>query len=226
MSKGIQVLGIDIDNHTVRESMFLLEEYVNSDGLNLAGVITSDLLMLAADHREVYDILEMMDLQVIGETSILEVLEQTYEQRANEILRRDLEETFLNSLVRKRKKVFWISDAEGDLSVLQSYVEENYPKLDIAGSYTGVIEEENLESIINEINSIAPDVILIQTADWIRLSLLLQAKNQLNANLCVCMSYRVKSKFWSPNKNSKLKSLIDQTMFKRRAIRYEMNKDL
>lgn len=226
MSKRIQVLGIDIDNHTVRETMFLLEEYVNSDGLNLTGVVTSDLLMMASENPQVYDMLEMMDLHVIGDVSILEVLEESYEQQASEVQRRDLEEVFLNSLIRKRKNVFWISDAETDLPVLHSYMEEHYPKLNIAGEFSGIIDEDNMDSVINEINSVAPDVILIQMADWQRMGLLLQAKNQLNVKLCICMGYRVKSKYWSPNKNSKLKSLIDQTMFKRKAVRYQMNKDL
>ncbi len=225
MSKRIQVLGIDIDNHTVREMMFLLEEYVNTDGVNLTGVITSDLLMQAADNQEIRNVIDMMDLHVIGDISILEVFEETFEQQVSEIQRRDLEEVFLQSLVRKRKKVYWISDAEADLAELEPYMENNYPKLCIAGHFTGPVEEENLEYVLNEINSIAPDVIFIQTADWQRLGLLLQSKNQLNAKLCICMGYKARSKFWSQNKNSKIKALIDQTMFKRRAIRYEMNKE-
>lgn len=226
MSKQIQVLGIDIDNHTVRESMFLLEEYVNTDGLNLVGVITSDLLMQAADHQEIRSIIDSMDLHVIGDITILEVFEETFEQQASEIQKRDLEEVFLNSLILKRKNVFWISDIEADLAELETYMEANYPKLCIAGRFSGRIDEDNLQDVINEVNSIAPDVILIQTADWQQLNLFLQSKNQLNAKLCVCMGYRVKSRFWSTNKSSKIKSLIDQTMFKRRAIRYEMNKEL
>lgn len=225
MSKRIQVLGIDIDNHTVRESMFLLEEYVNSDGLNLTGVVTADLLMQAADVPELRKLLEMMDLHIIGDVTVLEVLEESYDQQAGEIQRCDLEEVFLNSLIRKRKKIFWISDSDSDLPVLNNYMQENYPKLEIGGSFCGLVEEENLESVINEINSVAPDVIFIQTADWMRLGMLLQAKNQLNAKLRICMVYRVKSKFWSPNKFSKIKSLIDQTMFRRRAVKYEVNKE-
>lgn len=224
MSKRIQVLGIDIDNHTLREAMFLLEEYVNTEGLNLVGIITSDLLMQAADNQEIRQVIDGMDLHVIGDISILEVVEENFEQQAGEILKRDLEEIFLNSLIRKRKTAYWISDYENDLAVLETYMQEHYPKLDIAGHFCGRIED-NLDSLLNEINSIAPDVIFIQTGDWLRLGHFLQSRNQLNTKLCVCMGYRVKSKFWSSVQNSKIKSLIDQTMFKRRAIRYETNKN-
>lgn len=223
MSKKIQVLGMWIDNHTIREMMFLLDEYVKSDGLNLVGVITADLLMLAVENPNVQHLLEVMDMHIIGDTTILEVLEETYEQQASEIQRRDLEEIFLNSLISKRKKVYWISDTESDMPILQEYMQQHYPKLNIAGSYIGDMDEENIDSIVNEINSVVPDVILFQTDVLPKLELFLQNKNLLNAKLCIYMGYRIKSKYWSPNRNSKIKSLIDQTMFKRKVVRYQMN---
>lgn len=225
MSKRIQVLGMDIDNHAVRETMLLAEEYVNTDGINLMGVISSELLMQAADFPQIRQVFDMMELRVIGDIAILEVQEDIYEQQVEEIQRRELEEVFLNYLIRKRKTVFWISDSPSDEEALQDYVREHYPRLDIAGSYFGMMDEENLETIVNEINSVAPDVLMIQTGDWRRLGLLMEKKNQLNARLGVCMDYKLKTRYWSPDRTSKLKSMIDQTMFKRRAIRHEMNKE-
>lgn len=225
MSKRIQVLGMDVDNHAVRETMLLVEEYVNTDGINLMGVISSELLMQAADFPQIRQVFDMMELRVIGDIAILEVQEDIYEQQVEEIQRRELEEVFLNYLIRKRKTVFWMSDSPSDEAALQDYVREHYPRLDIAGSYFGMIDEENLESVVNEINSVAPDVLMIQTGDWRRLGLLMEKKNQLNTRLGICMDYKLKTRYWSPNRTSKLKSMIDQTMFKRRAIRHEMNKE-
>lgn len=225
MSKRIQVLGMDVDNHAVRETMLLVEEYVNTDGINLMGVISSELLMQAADFLQIRQVFDMMELRVIGDIAILEVQEDIYEQQVEEIQRRELEEVFLNYLIRKRKTVFWMSDSPSDEAALQDYVREHYPRLDIAGSYFGMIDEENLESVVNEINSVAPDVLMIQTGDWRRLGLLMEKKNQLNTRLGICMDYKLKTRYWSPNRTSKLKSMIDQTMFKRRAIRHEMNKE-
>ncbi|MCI8372479.1 MAG: WecB/TagA/CpsF family glycosyltransferase [Lachnospiraceae bacterium] len=223
MSKRVRILGMEIDNHTIREMMFLLDEYVNSDGLNLAGVVTADLLMTASENPDIRQILEHMDMHIIGDATILEVLEETYEQQVGEVQRRDLEEVFLNSLISKRKKVYWISDSENDMPALQDYMQQNYPKLNIAGSYMGDMNEENIDSIVNEINGVVPDVILFQTDLLSRLKLFIQYRNQLNAKLCICMGYRIKSKYWSPNRNSKIKTLIDQTMFKRKVVRYQMN---
>ena len=163
MSKRVRILGMEIDNHTIREMMFLLDEYVNSDGLNLAGVVTADLLMTASENPDIRQILEHMDMHIIGDATILEVLEETYEQQVGEVQRRDLEEVFLNSLISKRKKVYWISDSENDMPALQDYMQQNYPKLNIAGSYMGDMNEENIDSIVNEINGVVPDVILFQT---------------------------------------------------------------
>lgn len=223
MSKRVQVLGIDIDNHTVRENMFLLEEYVNSDGLNFVCVVTPDLLVEAYENVDVSELLEQMDMCLIGDVAILEVLEEPYGQQAGEIQSRELEENFLSALIRKRKSVYWLSDDESDLEHLKVYMEQHYPKLNIAGIYTGSMDEDKIDALVNDINSVAPDVILLQTAYTSRLQTMWQVKNQLNAKLCVGLSYRIRSKYFSPNRNSKIKSLIDQTMFKRKAIRYQMN---
>lgn len=223
MSKRIQVLGIEIDNHTIREIMFLLEEYVNSEGLNLVAVVTPDLLLAAYENEEVLDFIKMMDLHIIGDTTILEVQEENYEQQVSELQRRELEESFLNALIRKRKTVYWLSDYESDLPVLNDYMAEHYPKLNIRGTHAGEVSEETIDSIINEINSVAPDVVFFQSSSQARHDVLMKHKNQLNTRLCICMGYRIKSKYWSLGRTSKIKSLIDQTMFKRKVIRYQMD---
>lgn len=225
MSKRIQVLGIELDNHTVRELMFLLDEYVNSDGLNIAGIVTAEYLMQASEDEKLRGLLDMMDLRIIGEQVILEVVEGSYEQQAGEVQKQELEEELLNSLIRRKKTVYWISDQETDLPILNDYMREHYPKLTIAGHFTDELTEENIDAFLNELNSVAPDVILFQTSSPAKLRLLLDRKNLLNAKLCICMSYRARSKYWSPNRNSKIKTLLDQTMFKRKAIRYQMNEE-
>lgn len=223
MSKRVQVLGIDIDNHTVRENMFLLEEYISSEGLNFVCVVTPELLLEAYEYAAVSDLLRQMDLCLIGDVAILEVLDEAYEQQAAELQARELEETFLGALIRKRKTIYWMSDEETDLDALREYLNEHYPKLKLAGSFTGELDEENMDSVINDINSVAPDVILLQTAYVRKFQTLFQVRNQLNARLCIGFNYRIRARYYAPNKNSKIKSLIDQTMFKRKAIRYQMN---
>lgn len=224
MSKRVHVLGMEIDNHTIRETMFLLEGYIAAEGMNFVCVLTPEILMDAVENPEVYSLVEQMDMHIIGDVAILEVLDDVYEQQAAEIAKRDLEETFLQTLIRKRKRVYWLSDGENDLPELNRYMEEHYPKLNIAGSFTGDIEE-NVDGLINDINSVAPDVIFVQTASWHKPAILLQHKNRLNAKLCIYMNYRIRSKYYSLNRNSKIKSLIDTTMFKRKAIRYQMNRE-
>ena len=224
MSKRVHVLGMEIDNHTIRETMFLLEEYVGTEGLNFVGVLTPEILMAAVENPDVYGLVEQMDMHIIGDVAILEVLDDVYEQQAAEVAKRELEEVFLQMLIRKKKNVYWVSDEESDLTELTRYMEEHYPKLNIAGSFTGDLED-NVDSFINDINSVAPDVIFIQTASWRKPELLMKHKNRLNAKLCVYLNYRVRSKYYALNRNSKIKSLIDTTMFKRKAIRYQMNRE-
>lgn len=220
MSKKVQVFGIDIDNYTVRETMLLLEEYISTDGLNIVELISPELLLAASEQEELRKMVDNADLQIIGDVAIFEVLPEVYEQNVNEIQKRELEEQFLRSLIRKKKTVYWIVNSEEYLQTCREYIEENYKDLHIAGFYAGAIDEENTDYIINEINSAAPDVIFTHLPFPLQESFIYQNRNRLNARLCMCLGMYVKSKYPLRRKISKIKALIDLTLFKRKAIKY------
>lgn len=225
MSKKIQVFGIDIDNYTVRETMLLLEEYISTDGLNIVELISPELLLAAFEQEELREMIDNADMQIIGDAAILEVLPETYEQNVNEIQRRELEEQFLRSLIRKKKTAYLIAGSEEELQIFREYIEKNYKELHMAGYYAGRIDEENTDYIINDINSAAPDVIFTHLPSPLQENFVFQNRNRLNARLCMCLGIYMKTKYPSGRKISKIKALIDQTLFKRKAIKYAVENE-
>lgn len=225
MSKKVQVLGIQLDNYTVREMMLLLEEYITTEGLNLVEVVSPDLLMLASKNAEVKAMIEETDLQIIGHPVILEVVKESYEQQSNEIQKCELEKQFLQSLIRKKKTVYWIGASESALQGFQEYIEENYPDLNIVGYFAGTIGEVNADAVMNDINNTAADVILLNLPSPQQEQFVMENRNRFNARLCICMGTSLESRYPSRSRVSKLKALIDQTVFKRKVIKYLSEKD-
>ena len=151
MAKNIQVLGIELETYTVRENMQFLEEYITSDEMNIVSVVSPQTLICANDNEEFADFLNECDLRIIGDTTILEVVEQKFEQQYSQIRKMELEEQFLRCLIRKKKKIFWVCSNSEQLRRFEGYVQGNYPDLNVAGTCSEGIEEDKIENIINEI---------------------------------------------------------------------------
>jgi len=220
MAKNIQVFGIELETYTVRENMQFLEEFINSEEMNMVSVISPNSLMIAYENEEYAEFLKDCDLRIIGDTTILEVADQRFEQQYNQIKKMELEEQFLRCLIRKKKKIFWMGSDSEQLRRFESYIQENYPDLNVAGTCSEGIEEDKIENIINEINSADVDVLLLSFHSPVQEMFLKNNKHLLHTRLCICIADGIKSHYPSGVRISKLKGLLDQTLFKRRVVKY------
>lgn len=72
MIKKIDILGLQLDNHTVREAMMQVEHYLNDDVLNTIENISMKTLLAAEEDPVVREAVETMDLTVISEKEIMQ----------------------------------------------------------------------------------------------------------------------------------------------------------
>ena len=66
MSKKIDILGVCVDNYTVRESLMRLDTYLGSTVLNIIETVTMEQLIAAGENAVIKDCLEQADLCIIG----------------------------------------------------------------------------------------------------------------------------------------------------------------
>lgn len=220
MAKKIQVLGIDLETYTVRENMQFLEEYITSEGMNVVSVVSPQTLIAANEDQVLENFLKECDLRIIADVTILEVVEQKFTQQYSQIKKVELEEQFLRCLIRKKKKVFWVGKDSDQLRRFENYINENYSDLNVAGAYAEGIEEDKIENIINEINSADVDVLLLDLNSPAQEMFLMKNKHLLHTRLCICMGDGVRTHYPSGVRISKLKGLLDQTLFKRKVVKY------
>ena len=71
MEKGIEILGIQLDNDTVADAMLRVDEYLNNTVMNTIGSVTMEMLMLAKDDETLRESLENLDLAMISDKEIL-----------------------------------------------------------------------------------------------------------------------------------------------------------
>lgn len=160
MKKKIEILGLPIDNYSVREAILLAEGYLNSNALNIIETISMRALNEAGTSEAVAKTIEEADLTVIGEKEILTVAGIMMPQRAKEIAEHEFFHEFMKRIVRNHKRIYIIAEERDTLEHFEQYLEECYPKRIQVGSVA--IEEcsGGLENIINDVNAETVDVLI------------------------------------------------------------------
>lgn len=220
MAKSVEVLGIALETYTVRENMQFLEEYVTNDQLNIVCAVSSYTLMAASNNDELAEFIAGADLRMISDPVIFEVVEDKFEQQYTQLKKQELEEQFVKCLMRKKKKVFYICDTQEQVRKFENYIQENYPGLEGIGTCADGIEEEKVEHIINEINSADVDVLLLNFHSPRQEMFIKNNKHLLHVKLCICMGDGIKLRYPIGIRISKLKGMLDQTLFKRKVMKY------
>ena len=84
MKKKIQILGMKLDNYSVRESILLAESYLNGTSLNAIEDISMKMLMESENNEILGQALQELDMTIIGEKEILTAAEVETPQRLKE----------------------------------------------------------------------------------------------------------------------------------------------
>ena len=84
MKKKIQILGMKLDNYSVRESILLAESYLNGTSLNAIEDISMKMLMESENNEVLGQALQELDMTIIGEKEILTAAEVETPQRLKE----------------------------------------------------------------------------------------------------------------------------------------------
>lgn len=160
MLKKLDILGLELDNYTVREAMMKVELYLENNEFNTIETITMNMIEKSRQDNSMHECLQNLDLAVIGEKEILIAAGEQSMQRIRETRENDFMSEFMKRIVRNKKTVYLIGEEKEELNKLRAFLEEEYERIQIVGGYT--LEEctGDLDAIINAVNVESPTVIL------------------------------------------------------------------
>ena len=72
MIKKVDILGMQLDNYTVREAIMQVDVYLNNNELNVIESITSKMLLESEGDEVLKHVIDSLDLAVIGEKEIIQ----------------------------------------------------------------------------------------------------------------------------------------------------------
>lgn len=110
MIKKIDILGLQLDNYTVREAIMRVETYLGNNVLNTIESISMRMLMESEQDEILKEVISSLDLAVIGEKEILQATKLNTMQRIRETEENDFFYEFFKRVERNRKSVFVLGE--------------------------------------------------------------------------------------------------------------------
>jgi len=183
MLKKLNILGLELDNYTVREAMMNVERYLDNNEFNMIETITMSMIEKSMQDATMLDCLQSLDLAVIGEKEILTAAgEQSY-QRIRETCDNDFFHEFMKRIIRNKKTVYLLSETNEEIEKLKHFLEDEYDRIQIVGSYAIQDCPGDLDAIINAVNAESPTVALSVLHSPTQEHFLLDCKGKLDVKV-------------------------------------------
>ena len=162
MIKQIQLLGMTIPNYSLREELQLAQDALRDERLRLLLTVSMQSLIKVSnsESQQVKECVEQADLIVVEDPEILSVAGINSSQRIREEEDHLFFTELLKRLQRGQQQVYLVASKNAALEKIREILRERYEKLHIVGQYSIEDYPDDLDRMINEINSAAPDVII------------------------------------------------------------------
>ncbi|MFR4352597.1 MAG: WecB/TagA/CpsF family glycosyltransferase [Roseburia sp.] len=183
MIKKIDILGIKLDNYTVREAILRVETFFGNQTLNTIENISMQMLIESESDPVVREVISSLDLAVIGEKEIMRAAGVQMMQRLKETDEHDFSCELFKRAERNHMSVFLLGKTEEKLLETREELLEGFPKLVIAGEYAVENCVGNWEKIINDMNATTPDIILSVLPTPMQEHFFMDHRDKMNANL-------------------------------------------
>lgn len=160
MIKEITVAGIKLNSYTALENLTKIGTNLDNNIFTTVEEIYMRTLLLAKEDEVVKNEVEALDVTVIAENGVWDAAGENTSLRRREIERREFFFQIMHILERNKYSIFVLGEETQEVVLTCEYIAEEFPRLNIAGAMA--LEEcaGADEGMINDINLLAPDVII------------------------------------------------------------------
>ena len=217
----MQVLGVELQDHTVREAMRKTDYFLRDSKVSTIAYITTRGLMAAEESPELRTFLSNIDLTVAADTDILRAAGIENRNRIKEIENDEFMEEFLKKLVRGKRRVYLLTGTKEQLEALEVCLKSYQQNLRIVGRFSLDALEREEDWLINEMNGQMPDVVISNISSPQRESFFENNHMKMNARIWLMLKDKVvhathrKDIFW------RVGDRLSKKLFRRKVEQYQ-----
>lgn len=182
MSERVQLLDIALDTASTKEASDLTARYIEEEGSRVVYLVNSETLFLLKKEQEWKSLVEESELVLPANASVNSSIDQVLGHRRDSFFLESYIDAVLDYSIEMGHELLIVAPDEAKFTLMQENIHEKRPMVTISGIYmTG--KEESLDQLVNDINSVAPEILLCALSEQQQLTLLKEYRNQINAGL-------------------------------------------
>lgn len=220
--RKMEVLGIAMQDLTLRESMKKVEQFLKERKACTIALITMKGLIVAQDSPAIKEWMSSLDMTVPIDADILRAADIHHHSRINDVEDDAFIVEFLKKMVRQKKAIYLLSQSETGLKKMEDELRDAQDGLQIIGRCSLESLERDDDFVINDINLKAPDVLISNLPSPVREEFL--ANHHMKMSVSVWLMIRSDRDLRKKNRNL-IKKMYNKIMKQWFHIRLDQYKE-
>lgn len=189
MQDRVKILGVNIDKIRMDRLFNKTLVYMNQVSFRCIYFIGMNTVFLAEKDEEFIRFLEQCDFVIAAETVIEKKVyfEKSTSKPENKLLaQRYLERLFIRAN-KNKLSLYLIGDDAEEIEGVSDYLEKTYGVRTFKSCVEEETKEDAIDFIINDINSVAPDMMLILMNGMKTMEFIQENRARMDVKLCLCV---------------------------------------
>lgn len=220
----INVLGIDLNNYSLKESLVLTEKYLQEGALNTILYIDAKMLIMAGQDEKYKEYLSKCDMTIINDEGILQALPRINVKKIEDIRESKYTRILLKKLAYGHKRIELLADNAANLQALSDRLFNYRDDLNIVSKISMDALKDSTEEMLNQINDVVPDVIISQMEETRQVVLMEESRSRMNCKLWIGLPQKTIILKEEETVRRKIFNKLFHSFFKKEVRRYETHK--
>ena len=182
MQDRVRLLGVFIDIASTNVAGEASIRYIEEEYSRSVYFVNSETLMILQSSEDQETVLDSCDMVLPGTVSVSASIDEVLGNKRDPFFLESYFDKIFEYSVGKGSEVFLVAGSETQYNSVQENIHEQWSYLTLSGTYL-TEQDSSYEHIVNEINSIAPDVLILALNENMQLELLQRYREQMNAGL-------------------------------------------
>ena len=218
MIKEITVAGIKLNTYSTLENLTRIGKNLDNHVFTGIEEVYMRTLLMAKEDEVVRKAIEAMDVTVVAENEILDAVGESTILRRREIEKREFFFQLMRILERNGYTVYILGDEVKEVEDTCQYLVDEFSRLKIAGANALEANQGSEDGLINDINMVAPDVIISILPSPMQEMFFVEHKSKLSARIWYGAGYHkitggkhtLGAKLMKKFREMKLKNIIEK----------------
>ncbi len=184
MQNRVSLLNVAVDIAPTKTASDATIGYLKEESSQVVYFLNSETLLLLEENTALRETVESSELVLPGTASVNKSINEVLGHKRDSFFVESYFDAVFDYVVETGQEILLVADSKEHFVSIQENIHEQRPYITLSGVFL-TEQEESADHIVNEINSVAPDILLVALDEKRQLELLQIHRKQMNAGLMI-----------------------------------------